>query len=214
MDTLSLKHTLPNIFSEADISASEIWLKDNSFVKGQYYLIAAASGTGKSSLLSYIFGERTDYAGDIFFDTKNINSIKSAEWVNIRHHQLAFIFQGLRLFSDLTVYENIDLKNRLTGFKSHSAVKLLLEQVGIADKVNTKVRFLSFGQQQRVAIVRALCQPFDFLLMDEPFSHLDDNNIHHLSSIILSELKQQGAGLLLTSLGLKYQFDYHSTLKL
>jgi ABC-type lipoprotein export system ATPase subunit len=194
--------------------ASEIWLKDVNFNKGQYYLISAVSGTGKSSLLSYIFGERSDYTGDIFFDNKNIKSIKSAEWLNIRKKHIAFIFQGLRLFAELTVYENIELKNRLTKFKTKREIIELIEQFGMADKIDAKVRFLSFGQQQRVAIIRALCQPYDFLLMDEPFSHLDEPNIKLLSSLINHELQQQGAGLLLTSLGIKYPFEYYSVLKL
>lgn len=214
MNTLVLKQTLPAIFSEADMSASEIWLKDVRFDKGNHYLITAESGRGKSSLLSYIFGERADYLGNIFYDDKNINQIKSGEWVEVRKTRLSFIFQGLRLFTDLTVDENIALKNRLTGFKSQCEITNLLEQVGIADKINTKVRYLSFGQQQRVAIIRALCQPFDFLLMDEPFSHLDESNVKLLSSLISTEVEKQGAGLLLTSLGAQYPFKYHSILKL
>ena len=205
---------MPKIFSEVDRSASEMGHKDVSFTKGQFYIIAAASGTGKSSLFSYIFGERADYSGDIFFDDKNISTIKSAEWVDIRKNKLGFIFQGLRLFTDLTVYENIELKNKLTNFKSKQGIQQLLEQVGIAEKIDTKARFLSFGQQQRVAIVRSLCQPLDFLLMDEPFSHLDEQNVGLLASLITSELKQQGAGMLRTSLGTKYPFEYPAKLQL
>ncbi|MDR1056945.1 MAG: ATP-binding cassette domain-containing protein [Prevotellaceae bacterium] len=214
MNTLSLKHTLPVIFFEAGMPASEIWLKEVGFIKGRLYLITAASGVGKSSLLNYIFGERTDYTGDIFFDDRNINTLRPSEWLDIRQRRLGFIFQGLRLFTDLTVKENIDLKNRLTGFKSKTEINDLLEQTDIADKAGTKIRFLSFGQQQRVAIIRALCQPFDFLLMDEPFSHLDEQNVALLSSIITAELQRQGSGLLITSLGTQYPFNYHSILKL
>lgn len=214
MNELGLKNTLPAIFSEAEVSASEIWLKSVTFTKGNAYLITAASGTGKSSLLSYIYGERNDYNGDILFDNKNISHLKSPEWLAIRQHQLGFIFQGLRLFADLTVYQNIELKNRLTGFKTKQQIKALLEQAGIAEKTDSKVRYLSFGQQQRVAIVRALCQPFDFLLMDEPFSHLDVENIKTLASLITSELQQQGAGMLLTTLGTQYPFTYQSIFKL
>ena len=67
---------------------------------------------------------------------------------------------------------------------------------------------MSYGQRQRVAIIRALCQPFEFLLMDEPFSHLDDANIKIASNLIKEELKMQQAGFLLVSLGERYYFKY------
>jgi ABC-type multidrug transport system ATPase subunit len=76
------------------------------------------------------------------------------------------------------------------------------------------VKTLSLGQRQRVAIIRALCQPFDFLLMDEPFSHLDDDNIAILTELIGSEVEKQKAGMILTSLGSEYNFTYDTIYQL
>ncbi len=70
------------------------------------------------------------------------------------------------------------------------------------------------GQQQRVAIIRSLCQPFDFLLLDEPFSHLDKENIKIISKIINEEIKKQNASIILTSLDNEYFFDYDKILNL
>lgn len=64
--------------------------------------------------------------------------------------------------------------------------------LGIADKVDAKIGRMSFGQQQRVAMMRALCQPFDFILADEPISHLDDNNSRIMADIMMTEAKEQG----------------------
>ena len=86
------------------------------------------------------------------------------------------LFQELRLFTELTAWENIQLKNSLTGYKSKKEIKVWFEMFGIADKWDTPVGKMSFGQQQRVALVRALCQPFDFIFLDEPISHLDEEN--------------------------------------
>ena len=76
------------------------------------------------------------------------------------------------------------------------------------------VETLSLGQKQRVSIIRSLCQPFDFLLLDEPFSHLDESNIEILSSIIHQELDNQNAGFIMTTLNNEYLFKYDKILNL
>ena len=90
----------------------------------------------------------------------------------------------------------------------------MLKCAGLAEKRNEKAARLSFGQQQRVAIIRALCQPFDFLLMDEPFSHLDNDNIEIMTDLIMQQVKAVQAGLLLCSLGVEYPFVYNHKWKL
>jgi ABC-type phosphate/phosphonate transport system, ATPase component len=88
------------------------------------------------------------------------------------------------------------------------------EQLGIADKINVKAGKLSFGQQQRVAFIRALCQPFDFLFLDEPISHLDDDNSRIMGELIIAEAKAQGAGVIATSIGKHIELPYNHTLQL
>ena len=73
---------------------------------------------------------------------------------------------------------------------------------------------MSFGQQQRVAMMRALCQPFDFILADEPISHLDDNNSRIMAEIMMAEAKEQGAGVIVTSIGKHMDLPYEHTFKL
>ena len=183
------------------------------FEKGKRYLIEAASGTGKSSLCSYIYGYRNDYQGIINFDARNIRSLSVAEWVEVRRHSLSLLFQELRLFPELTALENVLLKNQLTGYKQKKEIQALFQATGLADKVNEKVGRLSFGQQQRVSFIRCLCQPFDFILLDEPVSHLDDDNNDILSGLLQEEAGRQGAGIIVTSIGkhisLDYDFCYH-----
>ena len=83
-----------------------------------------------------------------------------------------------------------------------------------ADKINVKAGKLSFGQQQRVAFIRALCQPFDFLFLDEPISHLDDDNSRIMGELIIAEAKAQGAGVIATSIGKHIELPYNHTLQL
>ncbi|MDR1172051.1 MAG: ATP-binding cassette domain-containing protein [Bacteroidales bacterium] len=214
MESIRIHHVLPYFLPDAEASVSEIWRRDACFRKGERHLVSATSGAGKSSLLGYLFGERSDYTGDIRYDDREIGSLTATEWSSIRQCRISFVFQGLRLFTDLTAFENIDLKNRLSHHKTGEEILYLLNLTGLADKRDEKVARLSFGQQQRIAIIRALCQPFDFLLMDEPFSHLDDANVEIISRLVEQELSSKQAGLILCSLGAEYPFTYHHKWKL
>ncbi len=180
---------------------SDVWLQEITLERGKRYLISAESGTGKSSMCSYIFGYRQDYSGTIAFDGKDIRTFTIAQWCDIRQHNIAYLPQDMRLFGELTAMENVELKNRLTGFKSREEIIKLFETLGIADKVDSLASKLSIGQQQRVAIIRTLCQPCDFILLDEPVSHLDDENNRIVADLITQEASQQGAGIIATSVG-------------
>ena len=117
METIHLQQTLPQVFADRNSITSDIWHKNIIFRKGEMYLIEAASGTGKSSLCSYIYGYRSDYQGIINFDETNIKAYTVEQWVNLRKHSLSMLFQDLRIFSELTALENIQLKSNLTGYK-------------------------------------------------------------------------------------------------
>jgi putative ABC transport system ATP-binding protein len=127
---------------------------------------------------------------------------------------VSYIFQDFKLFPSLTVWENLVLKNELTQHKTDEAMQAMLQKVGLWAKKDQLIIELSLGQRQRIAIVRALCQPFEWLLLDEPFSHLDESNISILTTLINEELIKNNAGMILTSLGSDYLFEYDTLLKL
>ena len=214
MDSIHLQQTLPQVFADRNSITSDVWHRNLVFHKGKSYLIEAASGTGKSSLCSYIYGYRNDYQGIINFDETNIKAYPVKQWVEIRKHSLSMLFQDLRIFTELSALENVQLKNNLTGCKKKKEILSFFEQLGIADKINVKAGKLSFGQQQRVAFIRALCQPFDFLFLDEPISHLDDDNSRIMGELIIAEAKAQGAGVIATSIGKHIELPYNHTLQL
>lgn len=214
MYSIHLQQTLPQVFAGRDAITSDVWHQDIVFHKGKSYLVEAASGTGKSSICSYIYGYRRDYQGIINFDERNIRSLSVNEWVEVRKNSLSILFQELRIFPELTAFENVQLKNRLTNFKKKKEVLALFETLGVDDKVNEKAAKLSFGQQQRVAFIRSLCQPFDFIFLDEPISHLDDENGLIMSRLLTEEVERQGAGIIVTSIGKHLPLNYDETLKL
>ena len=201
METIKLINTLPRVFAGHEGIHSEVWQQDITLERGKRYLISAESGTGKSSMCSYIYGYRQDYSGDITFDGKDIRSLTVAQWCEVRQRHIAYLPQDMRLFGELTAMENVELKNRLTNFKTHEEINQLFEVLGIADKTDSLASKLSIGQQQRVAIIRTLCQPCDFILLDEPVSHLDEENNRLVARLITEEAQRQGAGVIATSVG-------------
>ena len=213
MQKITINKLLPNVFkgmeNSVTIRESRIWdAPPFTFERGCRICIHAESGGGKSSLLSFIYGNRDDYSGQIFFDDENIREFNIARWCDIRKYKIALLPQEMRLFPEITVIENIQLKNSLTNHKTREEIEEMLEQLGVKEKIDTPVAKLSIGQQQRVALVRTLCQPFDFIFLDEPVSHLDETNNRIVAKIVEKEASKQEAGVVTTSVGNHLLLDH------
>ncbi len=214
MDKIQLKNTLPNVFAARTDIHSDIWLQDVEFEKDKLYLVEANSGTGKSSLCSFIYGYRKDYQGRILFDGEDTRAYSIAKWTEMRKKHFALLWQELRMFPELTAMENVMIKNKLTGYQKKKQILEWFDMLGISDKVDSKMGIMSFGQQQRVALIRTLCQPFDFVFVDEPISHLDDSNSAIMGEILTTEAKRQGAGIIATSIGKHMELPYDKVFRL
>ena len=214
METIQFHSVLPQVFSQRTDLESEIWNQDVSFEKGPLYLVEADSGKGKSTFCSYILGYRHDYSGSVMFDNEVTAQYQVKDWVEMRKRHISYLFQELRLFPELTAMENVEIKNKITDFQSKEQILKWFDMLGIADKVDAKIGRMSFGQQQRVAMIRSLCQPFDFILADEPISHLDDNNSRIMGDIMMTEAKRQGAGVIVTSIGKHMDLPYEKVVRL
>lgn len=214
MQQIQLVNTLPQVFADRTDLQSDVWHRDITLRRGDTYLIEAGSGTGKSSLCSFVYGYRNDYQGSILFDSVDTRTFSVSQWTELRRRHLSLLWQELRLFTELTALENVQLKNRLTGFQRSKQIDQWFELLGIADRRDTLVARMSFGQQQRVAMIRALCQPFDFIFIDEPISHLDDHNADIMGQLLQSEAQRQGAAIVTTSIGKHLNLNYTKIFKL
>lgn len=214
METITLNKVLPHVFSHVQGLVSDVWNEEITFHKGHYYLLEANSGKGKSTFCSYLIGYRRDFDGKILFDEQNINALTIKDWAEIRTRHVSYLFQELRLFPELTALENVLIKNNMTHFKTKAQILDWFEELGVADKLNVRIGQMSFGQQQRVALIRSLVQPFDFLLADEPISHLDVDNSNAMAQVLLREATHQGAGVIVTSIGKHLALKYDKVVRL
>lgn len=211
---ITLNKVMPTPLASIKHSDKSIWGNEVVLEPGKKIMLNAASGKGKSTFTFTTLGIRFDYDGAILFDNIDIRSLSVDDWTELRRTALSVVFQDLQLFPSLTVKENLLLKNSLTNTYTEKELLGQLEQLGIADKWNQKCGLLSMGQQQRVAIIRALAQPFKWLIMDEPFSHLDEANTQLCLQMIERRANELNAGFVLTTLGDDYQFAYDFTLNL
>ncbi len=184
------------------------------FSRGEYVFVQAPSGTGKTTLIHILYGLRKDYEGEVSWGNKQLNTTDNEALSGLRTNNISVIFQDMRLFPELTAWENIDIKRRLTNTVTEQQAAEWLDRLGLKDKKNSMGNTLSYGEQQRVAIVRALMQPFDWLLMDEPFSHLDHANAKKAIDLISEVVKQHGAGMILADLDVNSYFPYTQTIAL
>ena len=195
--------------------SSAIWNQLLKFDSGDFVKIKAPSGTGKTTFVHIIYKMRGDYEGNVLWNNKNLHAIKAEELAVLRQQNLSIIFQDLRLFPNLSARENIELKRVLQKpVYESNIIDEMAEQLGIASILNQKASMCSYGEQQRIAIVRSLMQPFNWLIMDEPFSHLDKNNIAKAAALINAECKKRNAGFILTDLEDDDHFDYTRFLNL
>ena len=198
---LTLDRVIP-LPLEGNTDPQSVWERGISLQPGKNYSVYAPSGKGKSTLMHILLGIRRDFKGQYAIDGRDSAGLKAEDWADLRRNSLATVYQDLKLFPQISAAENIELKASLTGFP-RERWRVMAERLGIAGLLDRPCRTLSMGQQQRVAIVRALSQPFQYLLMDEPVSHLDRENARLVLELAMEEASAQGAALLLTGLNVQ-----------
>lgn len=217
IESISFNNVNPKVFDDAPVGASSmVWNRSVTFHKGKSYLIEAGSGTGKSSFCSFLCGLRSDFTGDIVYNFSSdvAMSHKNCDFVPLRRESIAVMFQDLKLFPELTAIDNVMLKSRLTGYTTEKEIKDMLIRLGLGDRLGVPCCRLSFGQQQRVAFVRAMSQPCDFILLDEPVSHLDVVNSGIMSDILRERQQKDGVGVIVTSIGYRMLYEYDKIMNL
>jgi ABC-type lipoprotein export system ATPase subunit len=209
---ICLDQVIPHPLMESEISSSEIWGKSLTFEKPDFIRIEAQSGKGKSTLLHILYGLRFDYQGSCKIDGLDISSLSKEKWRGLWTDQLSLLFQDLRLFLHLSARENLELLP--STYKQGPSMVDMCKELAIDHLLDCPVTTLSFGQRQRFALVRSLLKPFNWLLLDEPFSHLDEKNAVCAAHLIKTCAQLRNAGVLYTSLSTSSPLPNDHTLSL
>src|SRR5574340_71545 len=184
--------------------------------KGEYVSIAGPSGCGKSTLLAILGLLDTPSDGNYWLNGRPVSGLKLSERARIRNREIGFIFQAFNLIGDLTVYENVELPLTYRGMPSSERKKRVLEaleRVQMSHRTKHYPSQLSDGQQQRVAVARALAGDPSVLLADEPTGNLDSANGEAVMTL-LSELHREGATICIVTHDPRYAQWAERTIRL
>jgi len=179
-------------------------LKNINFIfeQSKSYSITGVSGSGKSTLIHLLSGTDLPTSGNIFFNGKDINKFTQDQKANFLNKEIGLVFQEPYLIKELTVLENIIIKGLIDGSNINDCKNegmTLLQKIGLEKKANQFPTTLSVGQQQRVAILRAIFNKPEFLLADEPTANLDENSRMNILNLFKSFQEDFGSGIIIVT---------------
>lgn len=167
---------------------------DFTIDKGEFVVIAGASGAGKSTILNILGGMDAISSGKIFVDGNEVSKYNTKQLTTYRRYDIGFVFQFYNLVQNLTVLENVELATQIC--KNPLDIKETIKAVGLEDRMHNFPAQLSGGEQQRVAIARALAKNPKILLCDEPTGALDYNTGKAVLKLLQDTCKQQGMSVI------------------
>lgn len=195
-------HNLCKVFKQGLDEITILQDVSVDFFAGKSYLIEGASGSGKSTLLHLLAGLDVPTVGQVCFNEKDINLFDTSERQIYSQKTIGLVFQFPYLIKELSIIENIKLKGLIANEsekQSTDRAHELLHLVGLFEKRNRSTAVLSGGEQQRLAIARALFIKPTFLLADEPTAHVDEKTRDLILQILFDVQKTQGVGLIIAS---------------
>ena len=180
--------------------------------RGEVATLVGSSGAGKSTLLQILGTLDTADKGSVFFEGKDITLLSEKQKAQFRNKSLGFVFQFHHLLPEFTALENVCMPGWILGNGQQGVsdkAKEWLERLGLAERINHKPNQLSGGEQQRVAMARALINEPKLILADEPTGNLDTRNSEELYRLIYDLARTTGIGFLLAThnMGLAEQSD-------
>ena len=168
---------------------------DFSVNKGEFVVVAGASGAGKSTILNILGGMDTVSSGEVIVDNNEISKYSQKELITYRRYDIGFVFQFYNLVQNLTARENVELAIQIS--KNPLDIDKVLDSVGLANRKNNFPSQLSGGEQQRVAIARAIAKNPKLLLCDEPTGALDYNTGKAILKLIQDTCRKKGVTVII-----------------
>jgi lipoprotein-releasing system ATP-binding protein len=166
---------------------------DISVAKGEIVTIVGSSGAGKSTFLHLLGTLDTPTSGEVWLNNVNLTALKGNALADFRNRHMGFIFQFHHLLPEFTALENVCIPGFIAGFAKNAVQEraaMLLDTLGLSGRLEHKPSELSGGEQQRVAVARALINNPDIILADEPTGNLDSKNARELHQLFL-DLRNQ-----------------------
>jgi putative ABC transport system ATP-binding protein len=173
-----------------------------SFAKGEFVAILGKSGSGKSTLLNLISGIDLPDSGSIFFNGQNLTAMNELRRTIIRRAQIGFIFQFFNLLPTLTVLENVSLPlelNGITADRANEKARSILSRLDLLERADSFPEKLSGGEQQRIALARAIIHDPLIVLADEPTGNLDETTGNLVLGLLDQLTRRSGKNLLLVT---------------
>lgn len=193
---------LTRIYTEGGKTRKVLDAVDLEIERGEFFVMLGKSGSGKSTLLNLISGIDEPDSGQIFVNETEVTALDERRKTLFRRDHIGIIFQFFNLIPTLTVLENITLPLELGGGNRRSAeanARRLLERVGLANRADAFPDKLSGGEQQRIAIARALVHEPAIVLADEPTGNLDEDNGRVVMELLLELTREAGKTLIMAT---------------
>ena len=184
------------IYKMGEVSIEALSGVNFSVDKGEFVVVAGASGAGKSTILNILGGMDSPSSGQIIVDNKYINNYSNRELITYRRYDIGFVFQFYNLVQNLTAKENVELATQIC--KDPLDIDEVMEAVGLGDRKNNFPAQLSGGEQQRVGIARAIVNGPPLLIADEPTGNLDPKNSMEIMQI-LDQINQRGITVIVST---------------
>jgi putative ABC transport system ATP-binding protein len=168
--------------------------------RGQFMAIVGPSGSGKSTLLGLIAGLDAPTSGAVLIDGVDITRLDEDALARLRGEKIGFVFQFFHLIPSLTAFENVSVPMEIAGAAdARRRAKTLLEEVGLSDRAHHYPSQLSGGEQQRIALARALANAPPIVLADEPTGNLDTATGHHILELLREIHRARGTTIILVT---------------
>jgi putative ABC transport system ATP-binding protein len=196
---------LTKIYTEGGVSRTVLDALDREFYAGEFVCLLGKSGSGKSTLLNLLSGIDAPSRGDVVIydgsDAVKLTTLGEQERTLFRRRNIGIIFQFFNLIPTLTVLENVTLPLELNGLErdARPRAQMLLDRVGLGNRLNTFPDKLSGGEQQRVAIARALAHDPLLILADEPTGNLDEDTGDTVLTLLLELTRDTGKTLFMAT---------------